>query len=175
MGFLASSACDCANVAALLNEVECESSCDGDCDIISGGPCDWGSSPSQNDLHQNACAYFHQQRQKRRKHSKMKQIESKYRHQDKIEREMVLQVSWHHVRITLYKAVLQLLGSTGAEGHRKQLRALEKKAKKTARIQAESAREARFFQAEPLSPEFELSCNCAIAICACQDGRKNCK
>jgi hypothetical protein len=105
----------------------------------------------------------------------MKKIESKYRHQDKIEREMVLQVSWHHVRITLYKAVLQLLGSTGAEGHRKQLRALEKKAKKTARIQAELAREARFFR-QSLSPRnSNLSCNCAIAICACQDGRKNCK
>ena len=51
---------------------------------------------------------------------------------------------------------MQLLGSTGGEGHRKQVRALAKKAEKMARTTAAAAREARFFQAEPLSPEFEF-------------------
>jgi hypothetical protein len=49
-----------------------------------------------------------------------------------------------------------VLGSGGGEGHRKQLRAIAKEAEKRAREAAAAAKEARFFQPEPLSPEFQF-------------------
>ena len=54
------------------------------------------------------------------------------------------------------KLVLQLLGSSGGAGHRKQLRALAKDAEKKARAAAAAAKEARMSQPEPLSPEFDF-------------------
>lgn len=53
-------------------------------------------------------------------------------------------------------AASKLLGSTGSEGQRKQMKNLAKRAEKAARIAAGAAKEARFFQTEPLSPEFEF-------------------
>jgi hypothetical protein len=52
--------------------------------------------------------------------------------------------------------VLQVLGSSGGEGHRKQMRLLEKEAERRAREAAAAATEARFSQPEPLSPEFQF-------------------
>ena len=61
----------------------------------------------------------------------------------------------HALHIASHKLrVSQLLGSNGGEGHRKHLRALAKEAEKGARAAADAAKEARFYQPEPLSPEF---------------------
>ena len=148
LGFLTCSGSECSfDADADARRIVCGSSWDDDVNVIAG------ASPDPDQIGPTKDAQ--QQRRVRGKHGKLKKMSTKYRHQEESEREIALRVRARTSYIASHTLrVSQLLGSNGGEGHRKHLRALAKEAEKGARAAVDAAKEARFYQPEPLSPEF---------------------
>ena len=166
LGFLTCSGSECScdpDAVADVRRIVCGSSWDDDVDVNAG------ASPDPDQI--GPTKDTQQQHRVRGKHGKLKKMSTKYRHQEESEREIALRVRARTSCIAFHTVTLrfsQLLGSNGGEGHRKHLRALAKEAEKGARAAADAAKEARFYQPEPLSPEFafvvRVRNRCAVGL-----------
>ena len=132
-----------ADAEALITEFATGSSSESDDDDHAAGGAGGESATSSgaHDAQQSSSTkdtLTQQQHRVRGKHGKLKKMSTKYRHQEESERE----------------EAIVLLGSTGAPGASKHLRALKKETKKQARAAAKQSRVNRFFRPPRLSIEF---------------------